>query len=221
MAYYSPITMNYERLLKFTVLVALLSLTLVSGTYAKYTSSVTGSDSAKVAKWLVKINDTNVSTNPATTTMTFDLFATLKDSDLSSSETDVAAPGAGQDLIIAPGTSGTVALVLKNESQVNATYSVAFTATNTSSIPVEYSLTGAADSWEADIEDLNIDDAAIAMLTGTSTVNVYWRWAFEGADSENFTSSQTDVTDTNLGIAAQTSAPVLTVTAAVTFTQVD
>ena len=40
-----------------TVMVALVSLSLVSGTWAKYTSTVSGSSAARVAKWDVVYTD--------------------------------------------------------------------------------------------------------------------------------------------------------------------
>lgn len=36
--------------------VSVIALVLVAGTYAKYTSSASGSDTATVAKWLIKLN---------------------------------------------------------------------------------------------------------------------------------------------------------------------
>lgn len=190
----------------------------VSGTYAKYTSTISGtSTAASVAKWAWEVNSQTFTTAASVSTpFTFDLFGTILDTNGGAAETDVHAAK------IAPGTKGQITLDITNNSEVNATYAVAFTETNAGNIPIEYSLTGAADSWTADITTLNIAATAIAMDGGTATQNtLYWRWAFEGSDSENYTSTQTDVTDTALGFAANTSAATVQVTATVTLTQVD
>ena len=56
-----------------TMFVAILSLTLVSGTLARYTSSGKGSDSVQVAKWDVRI-DTESLTSVTPSSHTFELF---------------------------------------------------------------------------------------------------------------------------------------------------
>ena len=48
---------------------------------------------------------------------------------------------------------------------------------------------------------------------------VYWRWAFEGKDSTNYTTTQTDTTDYTLGTAS--TAPTVKVEVSTVFTQVD
>lgn len=211
--------MKKNRTLRVSAL--LLALTLITtcfvgGTFAKYTSSTTGSGTATVAKWSFKVNGTEfATTTPAT--LTFDLFKTINDTGNTADEGDVA------DAKIAPGTSGSFALKVKNESEVNATYTVALTETaNTSDVPLQYSVNGT--DWKDSIAGLTMDaltDQAIAQ-GAEKTVTVYWRWVFdENVVSETVHAGQTDVTDTALGIAAQTAAPVVTITATLTATQVD
>ena len=73
-------------------LVAVLAVTMmftmcfVGGTFAKYTSSATGTDTATVAKWSFKVGETDIAT---TDTFTFDLFKTIKDSDGINNETEM------------------------------------------------------------------------------------------------------------------------------------
>lgn len=186
-------------------LVAVLAVTMmftmcfVGGTFAKYTSSATGTDNANVAKWDIRVNGSEIATSD---TFTFDLFQTITDSDLTSAETDIA-PADGS--IIAPGTSGKFSIAIQNLSQVNATYSIDYTVTNTGNIPVEFSTNGT--DWQTDINELDVTNVAIGLGTDT-TVTVQWRWVFDGNDT----------TDTALGSAATAT---LTVAAAVTATQVD
>ena len=189
-------------------LVAVLAVTMmftmcfVGGTFAKYTRSATGTDSATVAKWSFKVGETDIAT---TDTFTFDLFKTIKDSDGIKDETEMN-PVDGS--IIAPGTQGSFDLVLTNASQVTAQYAIDYTVTNTGNIPVKFSVDG-GETWTDDLADVTASDSTkLAANSGTTTITVQWRWVFDG----------NDVTDTNLGSAGTA---VLTVAAAVTATQVD
>ena len=209
--------MKKNRTLRVSAL--LLALTLITtcfvgGTFAKYTSSTTGNDVATVAKWSFKVNGAEFATT-SPQTLSFNLFDTINDTGDTDDETDVA------DTKIAPGTAGKFALTVKNDSEVNATYSVALTETNASNVPLQYSVDGT--TWKDSIADVAMSaytDKAIAMNGGTDTVTVYWRWVFEGGSVGH--AGQTDGTDTALGIAAQeASVPSVQITANVTATQVD
>lgn len=187
---------------------------LTVGLISKYNSEVSGTAEASVAKWAWEIGGSSItSAADVTNGYTFDLFQTIKEADGTTSETDVAS---GK---IAPGTGGSFDLEITNNSEVNATYAIAFTETNTSGIPIEYSLDGGT-TWvtaaNLAVNTTNIDMGA------TATKTIQWRWAYTGAQSANYTTTQTDTTDTALGFAANTTpAPKVQVTAAVTVTQRD
>lgn len=117
--------------------------------------------------------------------------------------------------LIAPGTGGSFALALVNKSDDDATYTLNFSVTNDSNIPIEYSLDKA--TWSKDISNINVPATAIAKTNGSATQTVYWRWAFDGAAA----GTSTDAADTALGIAAQTTAPSVSVTVNGIFVQVD
>lgn len=192
-------------------LVAVLAVTMmftmcfVGGTFAKYTSSGTGTDSATVAKWSFKVGETDIAT---TNTFAFDLFKTIKDSDGIKDETEMN-PVDGT--IIAPGTQGSFDLVLTNASQVTAQYAIDYTVTNNNDIPVKFSVDGGT-TWTHDLADVAASDSTkLAANSGTTTITVQWMWEFERIDG--------DTQDTTLGSAA--SAATLTVAAKVTATQVD
>lgn len=187
------------RLVAVLAVVMMFTMCFVGGTFAKYTSSGTGTDTATVAKWDIRVNGSEIATSD---TFTFDLFQTITDSDLTSAENDIA-PADGS--IIAPGTSGKFSIAIQNLSQVNATYAIDYTVTNTGNIPVEFSTNGT--DWKTDINELDVTNVAIGLGTDT-TVTVQWRWVFDGNDT----------TDTALGSAATAT---LTVAATVTATQVD
>ena len=191
-------------LMKFTtfvLLITIVAIALVSGTYAKYTSTATATGTAKVAKWSIELNGDEITTMGDDETVSFDLFDTLKEDDVSTNEDNVA------DGVIAPGTGGAFALEVENLSEVDAEYTIDFQVTNASSVPVEFSTDNGA-TWKAWNEIVDITTTAVDMEE-TSTVNVQWRWDFDAND------------DTALGIAAQTAAPEVTVTATITVDQVD
>lgn len=181
------------------VLLTVISMGNVAGTYAKYTSTETDTDTARVAKWDVKIGD-----NP---TFAFNLFDTIKDTKDGNAEGDVKDGGTTEH-IIAPGTMGEFSIDITNNSEVNANLVASFEETNASNIPLEYRLTytpngGTAEvgDWKSSVADLELPTIAYLPFTGTNkgTIKIEWRWAFEGKDSANYTSTQTDTTDTGFG----------------------
>lgn len=197
------------------VAVLMLALTLVTccfvgSTFAKYTSTASGTDSVTVAKWDIQMENTEgtdvnigVTTN---NTVKFDLFNTIKDYDTTSAEADVKAG------TIAPGTGGSFTLSVANKSEVNAKYGVTFNVTNAANIPLEFKVNDG--EWGNTLAA--VENVAIAMETGTSDVVVSWRWAFErGADdSEKATNNAADTLD---GVET----PTVTVAATIVVEQVD
>ena len=195
------------RLVAVLAVTMMFTMCLVGGTFAKYTSSATGNDNANVAKWSFKVGETDIATRD---TFTFDLFQTITDSDLTSAETDIA-PADGS--IIAPGTSGKFSIAIQNLSEVNATYAIDYTVTNTGNIPVQFSVDGGA-HWTNDLADVAASDSTkLAANSGTTTITVQWRWRFE---ADNVTEG--DNADTTLG---KDGTATLEVSAKVTATQVD
>ena len=212
--------MKNDRITRFAILIlalTMITLMIVSGTFAKYTSSATGSDTATVAKWSIKVGSGDgVEIAGSSSTVSFDLFSTIKDED-GGSEADVAGKAsniavgntAATAKIIAPGTSGSFDIIVKNESEVNATYSIAFESNNTS-IPIEFSTDGT--TWKSTLSEANVTNATINMNSAAQTKTVYWRWAYD-------VSAARDTADTNLGVAAQTSPASVTLSATITATQ--
>ena len=187
-------------ILAVLLLAVAISAYSVGGTYAKYTSNFTGASStARVAKWAFEVNDT-----AATTTFAFNLFETVNDANVKT--------GTSEN-IIAPGTTGSFDIKLENLSEVNAEYTVNYTITNSAGIPVEFSINGT--DWTTGLSNV----AATPINYGAdTTITVQWRWAFTGAASENYTTSQTDGTDTALG---NVGTDTIKVEASITVTQVD
>ena len=83
-----------NRLVKFTafvLLITIIAICLVSGTFAKYTSEATASATATVAKWSIEVNDTEIAVTGDHDTIEFDLFETINDTVDGNAETDVKA----------------------------------------------------------------------------------------------------------------------------------
>ena len=179
----------------------LLTTCAISGTFAKYVSTSTGTDSARVALWKVELEDAAIAD-----TFTFDLFNTVKDSNVTDNETDVKA-GEGET-IIAPGTSGSFEINLENASEVNAEYDIAYTVTNEDDIPVEFKI--GEGEWTSDLATLDATDVEFNM-GATASVTVQWRWAY-------YVNETADAADTELGLDGSAT---ITVDADVTVTQVD
>lgn len=182
--------MKGNKILKFagaTLFVSVLAVILVSSTYAKYTSSASGSDTATVAKWSIKLNNQDIT---QVESVNFGLFDTIYDTDGETVEGDVAE---GK---IAPGTSGKFNLELENDSEVTAEYTINFTLTGAEGLPLEFSLDGQTwgDLNNVTAQTLAMDDAETTEVNeGKATVTVEWRWAYE---------NNADATDTGFGIDA-------------------
>ncbi len=221
---------NDNRLVEFTILILLITIiaiSLVAGTFAKYTTSVNGSSTATVAKWAVKLNGTDATTQ--TEEVEFDLFKKdgvfdLKEvtnaNDLSGEtgvvDEDVVKSGSK----VAPGTWGKVAFEVSNESDVSAEYVITINSLETT-LPLKFSTDGK--TWKSVSEiktamatntkyDLGGGTLAIGSTTATTgTVELYWKWDFN-------VDAATDTSDTTLGTAGSAQCKV---GAGVVFTQVD
>ena len=106
----------------FALLIAIVAIVLVSGTYARYTTSLTGTDSVQIAKWAWNISGADIDAN--TTSYTLDLFSTIKDTATygTTNEANVI------DGKIAPGTTGAFDIQITNKSEVNAEYEYKFSS---------------------------------------------------------------------------------------------
>ena len=191
------------RLASILLVCVLLSTSVISGTFAKYTSTATASDTATVAKWDIDLNGKRI-----TETFTFDLFATIVDTVDGNTDAHVAT-----GKIIAPGTKGSFDIKLQNKSQVAAAYTIDYTVTNEAGIPIEFSVDGT--NW-GDLNDVTTPVTLAMDATDPTTVTVQWRWVFENGTGEALKTN--DAADTTLGLAGSAT---ITVEAAITVDQVD
>lgn len=210
----------------FTVMVALVSLSLVSNTWARYTSTVSDSDSARVAKWGWEYagdsaTSAAIDLTHASPAITIDLFkTTVYELDNQGKVTATADGEVKQGTAItAPHTGGQFKFNFKNVSEVTASYTITFAGATqnwpTSGeaagyVPFEFSIDN--QNWVPNVASLT-KTANIAM-NASADITVYWRWNQVDANNSK---------DTALGVAAatQANAPEYVVTATVEFTQVD
>ncbi|WP_418668284.1 hypothetical protein [Allofournierella sp.] len=114
---------------------------MVGGTFAKYTSTVAGSDSARVAKFDF---DVKSGTDALTKTGTdIDLFATVNDTGV---YTDASGKNVNTEKLVAPGVEGSFGLVVTNRSEVavKANLTITETAANgtdPNTVPIIYAYT--------------------------------------------------------------------------------
>jgi hypothetical protein len=161
--------MKKNKMMRFAsvLLVAvLLSTCAISGTFAKYTSTASGTATAKVAKWDVKVGE--VSLNATTKDFTFNLFETIVDTYDAGAQSRDDANKTVEDGHIAPGTKGTYTITLTNASEVNVEYTATITP------PAEF----------AGVITFNISPAN-GSLADTQDIVVTWEWPYDGDDSKD------------------------------------
>ncbi len=191
---------------------ALISVCAVSGTYAKYVSSGTGSDSARVAKWGFGTE----------TSVTVDLF-----SDVYSNGSADTVKSADNSKVIAPGTSYSSTVVLKGaeKSEVAYTLDVAASAEGNYTDLDEnanfvWTLKKAGAENESEFGTVAELLAAINQTTDyapnadvpTVSMTIGWKWAYSADEAG-------DAADTALGVNATPDSVKITIT--ITATQKD
>ena len=203
----------------FVVFAAVLSLSLVSSTFAKYTSTNSGNDTARVAKWGV------------TVTVDGKTFATAYDETVLSQTAEN---------VVAPGTAGNfagIAVTGTPEVSVQVTYASTFSlGTNWVDGAGDYycpisvfvngvefkgmSYTSASEFEDAVEAAINAKGQAYAKGTDLSAVNddlvISWQWLLTGG------LNQTDAKDSYLGdLATTANAPTLFLEVSVRIDQVE
>lgn len=190
---------------KMSILAALVLAVIVtgysvSGTYAKYTSTFTGATStAKVAKWAFKINDVE---QTATQNFAFDLFETITENDATAAMDNEVLNDGTKNTVIAPGTKGKFDIKLANLSEVVASYKIELALTNTSSIPLTFTVNGVAKTFDSEGKlVISGTDLAINGNGAEETTTIAWAWPFETGTTDSTTGVVSgDAKDTELGI---------------------
>lgn len=232
--------MKKNRLMRASVLLLVLTLVtscFVGGTFAKYVSEGEGEDSARVAKWGVKVE------------VTGDGFRETygKDDHLSNVQGNTVSSTVK---VVAPGTKGTfggvkitgtpeVAVKVETTATVDLSgWNVAeggefycplvFTIGDQTINGLDYSSSnaGGESSFEGAIKTAIQKATTKVYQAGTNLEEVgaditySWEWPFENATGK--ACNQDDVLDTKLGDnAANNNAPTINITVTTTVTQVD
>ena len=204
----------------------LLTTSAISGTFAKYTTSSTGTDSARVAKW--GFNDTS------SITLT-DLFKTAYDKNVKG-EADVIAPGTTNKATFKFNYSGTQAApevaYTFNVSTVDSSCAEDIKKNENIQWKLDDGTWGTWDELLAAIQNLDgtVGDAgknyeAGELPTGfdkTTTHTVEWQWIFDDTDALGATAESIkaqDITDTAMGNKETLDNVILKIT--ITATQID
>lgn len=196
------------------LVLTLLSTCVISGTFAKYTTSASANDDARIAKWGVVVE------------ATADAFTENDD--------DTVISFVSNENVVAPGTDGNLCgltITGKPEVEVNvaATANLALTDWAVAGVyycPLVITVGNTAfngnDYADAAAFEKAVEDAIVAEIAKdvvdpntdlADSVSVTWAWAFKGND---------DVKDTALGNAAAAGTPAtISISVSVTVTQLD
>ena len=225
------------------LIAVLLTTSAISGTFAKYVTSDSANDTARVAKWGVTITPnggtftTDYETDSTTTTYT-GIYSVS------------AAGNSGRDDVLAPGTTGDLNPVVLGgtpEVAVQVTYAATLTLTgwtladDSEYFPIiftvnnaTYGIEGMKDASGNQATNIYANKAALitavqnainaysavygpnqdlSVENTVATPDVTWEWAFEG---------NSDVNDTYLGDqAVNATASTITLAISTTVTQID
>lgn len=225
-----------------TLLVAVLLTTCaISGTFAKYTTSASGTDSARVAKWGVVI---------AANGTTFANTYTTDDSNVTAIANSVVSSENSKN-VLAPGTKGNMTKIMLSgtpEVAVRVSYNatvdfgenwknaddkfycpifITITAGSTETPLSGFDYESIEDFENAVASVINNYSAEYGPQTDLSTkdseyLSVSWKWEFSGATGSKY--NQSDEKDTflgNLGKDDSTKAPTISLTIKTTVTQID
>lgn len=216
---------KFMRAALLLLVLTLITSCFVGGTFAKYTTSTTGNDSARVAKW---------GFTEAATIELDDLFKTAYDTTVSA-KTDV----------IAPGTTGsdTFQFTYGGNTDVTAPeVAYTFEVSTTGSECADYIKSNTNIKWKLDSGEWGTWDALIAAIealdgnktdnryepndlpeafqaTGENTHTVSWVWAFDDDATTPIEGTNLDAKDTEMGNKANLDEVKLVIT--ITATQID
>lgn len=206
------------------LMLSLVSTSFVGGTFAKYTSSVSATSTANIAKWSVKINETEINAGGDITS--FNLFNSIVDT------VDGNADAHVNGQLLAPGVKGKVELSIENASDVaikvaaKADAALLSVEAGSAAVPLKFALGDAASEPGAGsytdlaglitaVEAALPSDSSPLNYGATFTKTIYWKWDYEGSGS------QTDTSDTALGVASAVATTSYKLKLNVQVTQVD
>lgn len=179
--------MKTNRIVKLAVLALVMTLvttSLVSGTYAKYATEVTGTGTAVVAKWVAKFGGDSPT---ETGNFTFDLGITT-DANVDEGK-------------IAPGTQGS--FKLSYDTSGSEVARVVKATMDTTSFDLPQIKFYSDEEMEDEIDDgvlinetIDIDDPG----DGVGEKTIYWKWPFNGDDTADTAAGTAEALSHNITI---------------------
>lgn len=220
--------MKKSRIFSALLVLALLSTCVIGGTFAKYTSTATGKDSARIAKWGFE----------APASLTVDLFDDAYTNVKSGDSANVVAPGTSKTATITLATiSGTAPEVAYNYGITismadNATTDLAkldglagwhwtYKKPGAATASVYKTFADLKAAVEADNKNYNAGELP-AGYGASTTIELGWEWAFEvGADDAAKATNNAADTAAGNAAAAAASQGLFDITLNVGATQID
>lgn len=178
----------FKRLGATTLVLTLISMSLMGGTLAKYTTTVSGEANATVAKFVFDLNGAKQSTSTSTIAI----------NDLFKNSYNDGQVNATDKKVVAPGTSGKQEFKLVNNGEVTIkANNLTITENNTNSIPLQYAITDGATAPTDAGDWKNKDELVLPTFNdlvnnASQTFYLHWRW---NPNSDN-------ASDTKLGTEA-------------------
>lgn len=176
----------------FCAALVLVATCFITNAWAKYTKTVSATDTATVAKFAVDFKNGQ---SKIENDQTVDIFTTQ----LSNIKKDGENNTVEGKKLIAPGSNGSFTVVITNESEVSIKATVACKLDNPD-VPLVFCV----DNKDGDYKSANqaFTDINVTLdVNGTvkeKTYTIYWKWAFEGNDKTDTSlgESKTDITVT-------------------------
>ncbi len=179
----------------FCTALVLVATCFISSAWARYTTSATVTDSARVAKFDVDFKQGK--TTFTGTAAEINLFGTELAHIYQGNTTAGNKNVNGTTKLIAPGSEGSATIEVVNTSEVDIVINMTATVT-ANNVPLQFSVKvgeGAQTSYSTDLESLLQDAVAsveLAATNGTTAsttqVQIFWKWG-----------DSSDETDTDLG----------------------
>lgn len=206
------------------MVVTLLTTSLVSGTFAKYTTSGSATDSARVAKFGVTVvaDGTLFDENYFATTNT--PAGTTPDGEKDGVEQAILTveSSASGEKVVAPGTKNDTGLTLALSGKPEVDVQVAYTVNTAEEIflddyyPVKFTLKkgttelvkdGKLSAVKTELEKLNVRYDANTVLSTTDNINLTWKWDFEDSSVTDVNKKDTALGDLAAGVTPNPTLP--------------
>lgn len=179
----------------FCAALVLVATCFVTNAWAKYTKSVTATDTARVAKFAFTVNEAGAGGWASDTNIT--VFDTTMVNILGDADDDKV----GTVKLIAPGSKGSFTIEMSNQSEVTLQFELTATDTKTADIPVKWKFDTYATKYDSLQECLaaattEYSKWVIKHGEAAKSVTIHWEWAYEGVDDDADTTLGQAGTDT-------------------------